>query len=75
MPGAPVDSMDMIFDPAVAAKFADCGIYILNSPEDVVPAALNYLGLDPNSKSREDMQKAADLLMKIRPFVRKFDPR
>jgi putrescine transport system substrate-binding protein len=73
MPNAPVDSMAMIFDPEVAAKFKDCGIYVLNSAEDVMPAALNYLGLDPNSKNVEDFQKAADLLMKVRPYIRKFD--
>lgn len=73
LPDAPVDSMDMIFNPEVAAKFADCGIYILNSPEDVIPAALNYLGLDPNSKNPEDFEKAADLLLKVRQYVRKFD--
>jgi putrescine transport system substrate-binding protein len=73
MPNAPVDSMDMIFKPEVAAKFADCGIYLLNSAEDVMPAALNYLGLPADSKNPEDLQKAADLLMKVRPYIRKFD--
>ncbi len=73
MADAPVDSMDLIFKPEIAAKFADCGIYILNSPEDVMPAALNYLGLPANSKNKEDLQKAADLLLKIRPYVRKFE--
>lgn len=73
MPNAPVDSMDMIFKPEVASKFADCGIYVLNSAEDVMPAALNYLGLPPDSKNPEDMQKAADLLLKVRQYIRKFD--
>lgn len=73
MPNAPVDSMDMIFKPEVAKKFADCGIYVLNSAEDVMPAALNYLGLPPDSKDPADLQKAADLLMSVRPYIRKFD--
>jgi putrescine transport system substrate-binding protein len=73
MPDAPVDSMDMIFKPEVAKKFADCGIYLLNSPEDVMPAALNYLGLPADSKNPEDLQKAADLLLTVRPYIRKFD--
>ena len=50
MPDAPVDSWDMIFKPEIIAKFADCGVQVLDSPDDLVPAALNYLGLDPNSK-------------------------
>ncbi|QRM54279.1 polyamine ABC transporter substrate-binding protein [Sinorhizobium sp. BG8] len=63
---------EAIFNPEIAAKFKDCGIYVLDTPEEVVPAALNYLGLDPNSKSPDDLNKASDLLMSVRPFIRKF---
>ena len=69
---APLDTWDILFDPETAAKLADCGIYVLNTPEEVVPAALNYLGLDPNSDEREDLDKAQELLLSIRPYVRKF---
>jgi putrescine transport system substrate-binding protein len=69
---APVNSLDMIFKPEIAAKFKDCGIYMLDSPEDIVPVALNYLGLDPNTTKPEDFQKVEDLLMKIRPYIKKF---
>ncbi|WP_240535362.1 polyamine ABC transporter substrate-binding protein [Rhizobium freirei] len=64
--------INVIFDPKLAAKFKDCGIYMLDSPTDVIPAALRYLGLDPNSTKQEDFKKAEDLLTSIRPFVRKF---
>src|SRR5690606_4338393 len=50
MPDAPVDSMDMFFKPEVVSKFKDCGVYMLDSPDDVIPAALSYLGLPPDSK-------------------------
>jgi putrescine transport system substrate-binding protein len=73
MAGAPVDSLKLIFDPEIISKFKDCGIAMLDSPTEVFPAALNYLGLNPDSQKPEDLQKAADLLMKIRPFIRKFD--
>jgi putrescine transport system substrate-binding protein len=73
MPDAPVTSLKMIFDPEVVAKFKECGIVLLDSPTEVFPAALNYLGLNPDSQKPEDLQKAADLLMKIRPFIRKYD--
>jgi putrescine transport system substrate-binding protein len=45
---------------------------MLDSSDDVLAAALHYLGLDPNSSNEADLQKAADLMMKIRPYVRKF---
>jgi putrescine transport system substrate-binding protein len=72
MPDAPVGSLDMIFKPEIAAKFKDCGIMVLDAPEDILPVALNYLGLDPNSKKTEDLEKAAKLLESIRPYVQKF---
>jgi putrescine transport system substrate-binding protein len=72
MADAPVDSLDIIFKPEIAAKFKDCGIYMLDSAEDIMPVALNYLGLDPNSKNPDDLKKAEELLLKIRPFVKKF---
>ena len=45
---------------------------MLDSADDIMPAALHYLGLNPNSTDPKDLEKAADLLIKIRPFVRKF---
>ena len=72
MPDAPVNSWDMIFKPEVIAKFADCGVQVLDSPDDMIPAALHYLGLDPNSKDPGELQKAGDLLKSIRPSIQKF---
>ena len=73
MPNAPVDSLDMIFKPEVIARFADCGVFLLDSPEDTVGMALSYLHLDPNSTRREDFEAAERLLMSVRPYVRSFD--
>jgi len=50
----------------------DCGVYVLDSPADMMPAALKYLGLDPNSTSADDIAKAEEALQKIRPYIRKF---
>ncbi len=58
----PIDSWDDVFDPAKIAKFKDCGIHLLDSSDDIMPAALHYLHLDPNSSDPGDLQKAADLL-------------
>ena len=69
MPDAPVDSLRMLFDPAVVAKFKDCGVRIVDSPTDVFPAALKYLGLDPDSRKPEDLDKAAEAIKAIRSYV------
>ena len=68
----PVDSLALIFDPAVAAKLADCGISLLDTPQEVFPAAFAYLGLDPKSRNLGDLDKALAALEKIRPYIRKF---
>ena len=73
MPDAPVDSLDMIFNPKVVAKFADCGVTFLDSAEDTLQLALKYLGLDPNTTKREDFKAAEALLVAVRPYVRAFD--
>ena len=70
MPDAPVDSWKLIFDPAVLAKFKDCGVSMLDDPTDMVGTALLYLGKDPNSESEADLKAAEDALMKIRPYLR-----
>jgi putrescine transport system substrate-binding protein len=69
-PNAPVDSFRIVFDPAVAAKFKDCGISVLDAPSEMVAVALAYLGKDPNSQSPADLKQAEELLMKMRPYVR-----
>jgi putrescine transport system substrate-binding protein len=66
-------SWDILFKPEMAAKFKDCGIYMLDSPSDVLPSVLAYLGLDPDSRDPGDLKKAQDLLTSIRPYIRKFD--
>jgi putrescine transport system substrate-binding protein len=71
-PEARIDSWDIVFKPENLAKFRDCGIHMLDSADDIFPAALGYLGLDPNSTKPADLEKAADLVVKIRPYVRKF---
>ncbi len=70
--GGAIDSWDVVFKPEQLAKFKDCGIHMLDSVDDIVPAALQYLGLDPNSTQQKDLDKAAELIAKIRPAVRKF---
>jgi putrescine transport system substrate-binding protein len=70
MPNAPLDSWQLIFDPAVISKFKDCGISMLDDPTDMVGTALLYLGKDPNSEAEADLKAAEEALMKIRPYLR-----
>jgi putrescine transport system substrate-binding protein len=73
MANAPVDSLDMIFNPQIISKFADCGVTFLDSPEDTIELALQYLKLDPNTTRPEDFKAAERLLLTVRPYVRSFD--
>jgi putrescine transport system substrate-binding protein len=73
MPDAPVDSLDMIFRPGIIGRFADCGVTFLDSAEDVLQLALNYLHLDPNTTRPEDYRQAEKLLLAVRPYIRAFD--
>jgi putrescine transport system substrate-binding protein len=70
MPDAPVDSLRMIFDPAVVSKFQDCGVSMLDTPTEMLGAVLMYLGRNPNSESLEDLKAAERALMAIRPYIR-----
>ncbi len=67
------DSWSLLFDPKNAAKLQDCGILIVDSPTDVLSSVLLYLGKDSDSRDPADLSAAADILMKIRPFVRAID--
>src|SRR6478672_11592380 len=64
---AKIDTWDIVFKPDLIARFKDCGVHMLDAPDDVFAAALNYLGLDPNTKEQSGLEKAADLLTAIRP--------
>jgi len=68
-----IDTWDIVFKPELVSKLADCGVTLLDAPAEIMATALNYLGLDPNSESPDDLKKAEDLLMSIRPHVRYFN--
>jgi putrescine transport system substrate-binding protein len=70
MPDAPVDSLRMIFDPTVVSKFQDCGVTMLDTPTEMLGAALMYMGRNPNSQSLEDLKAAEKTLLAIRPYIR-----
>lgn len=69
---APVDSWDLVFKEENISKLKQCGVALLDSPSEILPLALQHLGLDPNSSNPKDYDKAEALLMKIRPYVTYF---
>jgi putrescine transport system substrate-binding protein len=67
-----IDSWDYIFNPEKIAKFRSCGIHLLDSSDDIMSAGLHYLHIDPNTSDLDELNKVTELLLKIRPYVRKF---
>jgi putrescine transport system substrate-binding protein len=65
-------SWDVVFKPENAAKLKDCGITVLDTPSELIPIALNYLGEDPHSFDPAVIDKATALLKSIRPYIRNF---
>ncbi len=68
----PLDSWDLLFDPANASRLADCGITLLDAADEVNEIALNYLGYSPDSSDPGELEEAMGLVAKIRPYVRYF---
>ncbi|MFO7704461.1 MAG: extracellular solute-binding protein [Halopseudomonas sp.] len=69
---APVDSWDLVFKPENIEKLAACGVAFLDAPAEVIPAALFYAGLDPNSTDADDYAQAEALMLSIRPHITYF---
>ena len=65
------DSWNYIYDPKLVAKFKDCGVSLLDAPDEILKTVLAWMGRDPNSQKEEDLKAAEAKLMPIRPFVRK----
>ncbi|MEQ1511623.1 MAG: polyamine ABC transporter substrate-binding protein [Lysobacteraceae bacterium] len=66
------NSWDLVFKPENIAKLKGCGVTLLDTPSELIPIALNYLGEDPNSQDPAVIDKAAALLKTIRPYVTNF---
>lgn len=67
-----IDSWDVLFKPENMEKLKSCGVSMLDAPDEIYAAALHYQGLNPNPTSVEDVKKAEDLLMKVRPYITYF---
>ena len=72
LPNAPLNSWKLIFDPEVVKNFKDCGVVYTNSPSEIFPMVLFYLGYNPNSQSEDELKVASDHLLRLRPYIRQF---
>jgi len=68
----PENAWDLLFKPELLSKFKGCGVSVLDSADEIFPAALRYLGKSPFSKNSSDYQEAAKLLATIRPYISLF---
>ena len=69
---APIDSLALVFDPANMEKLASCGVMFLDASDEMIPAALTYLGEDPDSKDEAVVAKAEAVFAAVRPYIQKF---
>lgn len=71
-PDAALDSWSLIFDPAVAGKLAQCGISVLDDPEDAFTSALLWKGMDPKVSDAAALAAIKDTFLAVRPYIRNF---
>jgi len=69
---APIDSWSLVFEPANMEKLAACGVHFLDAPTEMIPAALKYLGEDPDSHDEDVIAKTEALFTAVRPYIQKF---
>ncbi|MDR2267874.1 MAG: extracellular solute-binding protein, partial [Holosporaceae bacterium] len=72
IPHAAKDSLAVLFDPEFAGKLSKYRISLYESPHELLPAVLAYLGLNPETENEEDIIAASEHLKKIRRYITKF---
>ena len=68
----PENAWDLVFKPEYTSKLKSCGIAYLDSPTEIIPVALHYIGKDAYSNDPADYKLANEMLMKVRKDVRLF---
>ena len=71
-PNQPLNTWTLVLNPGLMAKLKDCGVMMLDSPEDLIPSMLPAYGLKPDTKRWDDISQVTDALFKVRGSVRKF---
>ncbi|MFY1667644.1 polyamine ABC transporter substrate-binding protein [Pseudomonas sp. Pseu.R1] len=67
-----IDSWAVLFEPENMKKLQKCGVSYMDSPDEVFPAVLNYMGLSPRSESAKDYEAATAKLKAVRPYITYF---
>ncbi|MDO4997986.1 MAG: extracellular solute-binding protein [Neisseria sp.] len=70
----PENGWDLLFKPEYTAKLKGCGIALWDTPSEMFPIVLNYLGKDPAGKNPADIDAAAEVLKSVRGDVKRFSP-
>lgn len=68
----PANSWELVFNPEYTSKLKSCGIIFLDSPTEIMPAALHYLGKDAYSNNPDDIRAAGEMLNQVRGDIRQF---
>ena len=68
----PENAWDLVFKPEYTAKLKSCGIAYLDSPTEILPVALHYVGKNAYSNDAADYKVATDMLAKVRKDIRLF---
>lgn len=69
-PDAPINSLAIILDPAIAAEISKCGIALIDEPNDVVPALIAYLGGDMRNIGTTDLETLDAALAKVSQYIK-----
>ena len=68
----PDNAWELVFNPVYTAKLKSCGIAYLDSPTEMIPPAMHYLGKNAYSNDPADHKAAGEMLAKVRPHIRMF---
>ena len=68
----PDNAWELVFNPVYTAKLKSCGIAYLDSPTEILPPAMHYLGKNAYSNDAADHKAAGEMLDKVRPHIRMF---
>jgi putrescine transport system substrate-binding protein len=69
---APINSLELVLNPENMEKLAECGVHFLDAPAEMIPAALKYIGEDPDSHDPDVIAKVEEVYAPVRPYIRKF---
>jgi len=68
----PANAWDLVFNPEYTAKLKSCGIAFLDSPTEILPPAMHYMGKNAYSNDVADHKAAGEMLARVRPHIRLF---